>query len=574
MPAIALIARRAVGSITGGTDSLVLTASGGFLVNDPIIVEVGTEAAVGRGTVGVGGQWPALGYSNTAAMNADHSQTVNTYAWDESTGNAYQWNGSVWVLNDPNLWYTAKAIPNALITTVTAVSVDGLTLTLADSAVVTATGANVFYNNRDIFQAVSFTPGAVFVMPPGQYATVGDLRIDTIPNVTLTGYSNQATQIFSPKGVTSASFTFASCPTAVAKAFSLKGNALAIGYGLNVTQTSIVAYPSGVRFIQCSGGTMQDLLVEDVFQQGLFSSLSSDIWAYRSKVIHNEGLQCYIQWMIQWADSTGGGTVDCEVVSFKLTAGIEIFRSTGVQFIRSQARNATYSINTCGDFLLDYPEILIEQGSRISDLSFSLLNPIININPNIDPTDPRMHLGGQVICPTIIQDGYLDPDHNVLIGISVAEQYHNVTITGAYPSGPGGLIQMPNYFGPTNNPFEGMGIRSGSLNLIVDGVRITNKTSGPLYGNIHIEGGTATISNSVYDNLITHDLPVTTSNDQTNAGWIGLTAIPYLTPTDLDALLHELGVNFADNIRGNITASKFRAFMTNLLIDISTPPGG
>ena len=57
------------GTIAAGSSTLVLAATQNLKVGDFLLVEIGHEAGAGlRGTIGVGGVWPALYYATTAAL--------------------------------------------------------------------------------------------------------------------------------------------------------------------------------------------------------------------------------------------------------------------------------------------------------------------------------------------------------------------------------------------------------------------------------------------------------------------------------------------------------------------------
>ena len=78
--------------MSSGSTTLTLTQAKDFRVNDFVVVEIGAEAGAGaRGTTGVGGQWPALTYTDLAAMLADTSQPADTFAWTQSDGLVRQW---------------------------------------------------------------------------------------------------------------------------------------------------------------------------------------------------------------------------------------------------------------------------------------------------------------------------------------------------------------------------------------------------------------------------------------------------------------------------------------------------
>src|SRR5262249_43624431 len=132
-----------------------------------------------RGTTGVGGQWPTKTYSDATAMNADHGQALNTFAWTQSDGVVYQWNGTTWTTSFNTTYYVAKAIPLALHGRITAISNDKKTLTLDSSASVTATNANVYLDNQPYVNYLTGNQKSA----PGFYA---DLTPITPANVTIT----------------------------------------------------------------------------------------------------------------------------------------------------------------------------------------------------------------------------------------------------------------------------------------------------------------------------------------------------------------------------------------------------
>lgn len=84
---------------TATLNQIVLSSNPGFNVGDIVLVEVGAEAGAGmRGTIGVGGSWPALTYKTTAAQQADLSQTtVGLLSWAQDSGTIFQWQSTLFV---------------------------------------------------------------------------------------------------------------------------------------------------------------------------------------------------------------------------------------------------------------------------------------------------------------------------------------------------------------------------------------------------------------------------------------------------------------------------------------------
>src|SRR5262245_60977344 len=133
------------GSISSGSNQLTLESNPGFQVGDQVIVEIGTESGQGqRGTVGVGGTWPALSYADSAERIAAPPPAPNTFAWDRDTGNVFQWLDGAWDQWPANYYYISEAVPRSLVATIQAIN--GSVITLDKTASATATDANVYYD--------------------------------------------------------------------------------------------------------------------------------------------------------------------------------------------------------------------------------------------------------------------------------------------------------------------------------------------------------------------------------------------------------------------------------------------
>jgi len=118
-----------------------------FKVEDYNSVEIGGESGGGhRGTVGVGGAWPYKSYTTvTALLLIFRSRTIRTHGRKiratsttiiQARGRRHNAGNKLRVY-ERTLVYLGKAIPIALHAQITAVSSDGLTLTLSKAAAVT-----------------------------------------------------------------------------------------------------------------------------------------------------------------------------------------------------------------------------------------------------------------------------------------------------------------------------------------------------------------------------------------------------------------------------------------------------
>src|SRR5262245_46714463 len=138
------------GSISSGSNQLTLESNPGFQVGDQIIIEIGTESGLGqRGTVGVGGTWPALNYADSAERIAAPPPAPNTFALYWDTVSVFQLLDCAWNHWPSNYYYISEAIPRSLVATIQ--SIDGSVITLDKSASATATNANVYYDNAKWF---------------------------------------------------------------------------------------------------------------------------------------------------------------------------------------------------------------------------------------------------------------------------------------------------------------------------------------------------------------------------------------------------------------------------------------
>ena len=529
--------KTATGSITAGSTALNLTHTSPFKPGDSVIVEIGHEAGAGaRGTVGVGGTWPSLSYANVTAMNADTSKPNGTWCWLQSTtGTArFSTGTNTWTLTAANDWYAAVVYPKSLVAKV--VSVAGSVVTLDTAATVTSTSANVYFDNWAIFdnlcgqksaEIFAIMPSNIeVVIPQGSYAFSKMASVYSRNDWRLIGSGVAFSTLFSPKGVPSQEVFFYVCTNtngldSVAN-FTLRGNARFSGYGLNVTETADVhgqSYPCGVLMWACTSFIVRNVAVFDVFQDAVGVEYGSNIWAYNCTATLTDGLQCYIQWLFQWADTTGGGFVDCVVTSPILTAGFEIFRSSGVTMTRPVGNNATFSLNSSGLWYLDSPVCIVGPNTQYNDLSFSYRNPIVNVNSNISPPNPTISQGGTIYNMHISMPLPINANKDILPGIIVNADNPNVSVlsdytsvnTGAAP----GLIVMGNYQ-PPSAAFGAAAVISTGVNTTVRGIRVIGTADSPFgYTNIFCNASGNSIVNCVADTITGN-----ATGCMTNAQWI------------------------------------------------------
>jgi hypothetical protein len=483
------------GSIAEGSSELTIAGDhegGEFQVGDWVIVEIGREPGGGRrGTVGVGGTWPARSYANEDALRADLASLENrTFAWAEDTGYVYWWlDGTLFDVapHRPNTFYTGSyylgmAIPRSLQARI--VAIDGDTLTLDRTARATVEGANVYLDTAPILTAM-IAAGGTLELPPARYPVGGIVWIRDQRGFTLAGAGRDATTIFSPRGVPSAGIQAWAAPRTTVRDLTLEGNFRDEGFGMNwtgstdagtyqpVTETDVpqgAGFPRGVFFGNGSHESVaSDLRVIDVSQQAIGVSFTNDTWAYRVENVQNDLLRQYVQWQFQWADADGGGCEDCSVRSTYLISGFEAFKSTRVAFIRTTSENAYFAMNGAGDWRIDGAEVRITAGSlhpESDPFSASPHHSILSVNTNIG-VHPGVELGGVVRDLHIVEDGYVDGASIVLHGIVVNDANPNVTIDGLH-------FTAPDYV-PGSISGGAVGINSTGENTVISNTVIVGR---------------------------------------------------------------------------------------------------
>ena len=463
-------------------------------------------------------------------MNADTGQMNRTYGWLRDSGEVFtSWNGA-W--SQDGRYYLQKVVPKALFAKIVEVSSDGQSLTLDANAQVAATNANVYVDNSACFAIcgeVTFGPPAPgninLKLPAGRFAISGYVPIKAKTGWEISGLGKSETEIFSPNGCRSATIEAFQSNSIVIRDLHLRGNAHDNGFGLDWAGDIVNTFPYGIHFNLSRNCVAQDCKVTDAFMKSVGAAFADDCWARRVEVVSTEALQCYVQWLIQWSDSSRGGAEDCNIDSPNLTAGLEMFRSGGVIFRRIRTRNATFSSNSSGgDFLFEDCSIVIEANSQLSEASFSRANPIININSNIKPPDKDMALGGRILRQTVNVQGYINANNDNLIYCVINSDNPGITIEGTYPDtkNPKGFFSGPNWYPRTNN-FDGIFVRSAGYNIIVRGMRFKGATDYDAdapwgHGPVHTEGGSCRVINCIMDRPATGAF-VAQTGTQTNADW-------------------------------------------------------
>jgi hypothetical protein len=514
------------GTIAAGSSTLVLAAPQNLQVGDFIIVEIGNEAGAGaRGTIGVGGVWPALHYATTAALMAA-TPANQTFAWAEDTGQVYRYQSGAWNQNRPWAainYYPHIALPRSLHARITGIA--GTTITLDTAATVSATNANVYLDNQLYFNDLVQTPRSSLsalmpssleiVIPAGSYALGGTIIGNNHSGGwTIRGEGQGTSILFSPKGVRGAGINLQAFPNMMIRDFTLSGNGGLDGFGLGwyttletipgsssttqydasgliivdrregaVTETTFDAawFPPGIKIFQSDNAIVQDVTVNNVFTSAVAFQQLDNGWAYRCTSNVTWPMQSYTQWQMIWANTTGGGCEDCTVNGSYTTPAFAAFSSTGTHFIRSTTINGELDLNNAGGWLHQDTTITVTANSHAP-----VGTPVAGMVQISTATGSDLvSAGGTIQNMNITIEGYINANNDIPVGIVISGQVVNIQITG-------GSYVAPNYAAPSALVGP-QGIRSQGRNIQVSGFTSCGRLSrGPnhwTHANIGISNG-------------------------------------------------------------------------------------
>lgn len=376
------------GSMTQGSNILTLTSPMSLSIGDDVIVEMGGESGHGiRGTVGVGGQWPYYIYNNTAAMMADTSQVDGFYAGNLQDGKVYRWqngdSGFSWNAYTHWPYYLEKIIPHALDrVTVTAISMDGLTVTLSKPAVVATTNANVYFDHFDLITTL-MSAGATTTVPAGKFAVSRVLNADRHVTINFTGADINQSFLFSPRGCTTFSLQMNGIwdPTsrpdhlATVKHLTIIGNAGDNYFRFDEADTdgerlweTTAAFSSTSQltnnptiYVQAVGmssyyGVVQDVRVID----GLGYAIQTSVAACSildCEVILTEEEHAYIGWQIHTEgdqELRSGEVGNNLFISYKLAHSFELFKTQNIHLHDNRLINGITSSNSVSNCLIEH----------------------------------------------------------------------------------------------------------------------------------------------------------------------------------------------------------------------------
>lgn len=492
----------ATGSITQGSNQLVLASNPGFQIGDTVIVAIGTEAGLGQpGTMGVGGAWPSLNYATTAALLADTTQPVNTFAWAQDTGQVYQWsipghtNNWFNIQSGTGNWYWWLAVPLALVAKVTNVS--GSTLTLDTNASATATAAGVYFDNAPVINAIVPNAGTAMVLGSGRYAIsttiypggnpalINNPALNTPPNILFAGVGSGSTTIFSPPGAQSATVLFQYTKPAMVSGMTIEGNVgLNSGFGLIIyNQTRQPDLSTAMNILYSNYPIMDDIVVINSFISLNFTGCNYGV--IRNCRVRSAGLQRYTQSHVMLANCSYCFSQDCSLTADWMIHGFEHFASNFCAHIRPTTTNAMMTFNSAGSCVFDSPSITLTSLCQLSELSFAHTEALFEVTSNINQNLGKRGYNS-VFNASFTQQGYVNSLEETFAGFLISAS------TGLDIEG--GSYTAPDWANKAFNLSLGpLGVRSdsSSFNTSVSNFTVVGSPH-PDWGSINVVNGTVT----------------------------------------------------------------------------------
>ena len=434
-----------------------------------------------------------------------------------------------------------------MIASVTAVSSDGLTLTLNKPAIVGTTAANVWLDCKPSFFVINQSAPVGATLPPFPLIAVsvsippGDWRLsDIVSNGTnvlptngimVFGAGRTLTTLHSPKGTTCGAINLrAATPNTVIRDVKYVGNLADNGFLFKiggVTVDGFGGFPSAFTIsapASISGLVLKNIdCVNSMGRAVGIDGGTSPLIDTCSVTIQN-GQRQYMGWQIQLASATGGMIKNCTASGACLLKSFELFACKGAAMNGCSGTNALFAFNSCTSCSADAPTTTIGANSFFNISSGWLDEPILSINNSAFGSGDTI----TVTNPRIIQTGYVDAANNSLKAIQVMHNVTDVTISGQYPRAGGcsnvlgGLIQAPDY-NARSAEYGSMAVYSDAPRTIVSGIRVKGAAIGKPghsghFGNISVLGISSRVNDCVVDVI---QPGRSTSGNQTNAAYDG-----------------------------------------------------
>jgi hypothetical protein len=198
-----------------------------------------------------------------------------------------------------------------------------------------------------------------------------------------------------------------------------------------------IDYGSGL-WIGGANCVMRNVSCIDVFRKAVWGERVRNLQVSDCDSTLTEPFRAYVEWWFGASDSDGCTFTRCHIDNTHLAAGFETFRSNNIKFIDCTSKNGVFSSNSSGNFLLDGFTLKVTTKAQFDGKSFHHLNPLVNINSNIQPPNDAMLMGGAIKNIYITVEGPIDAIGNLAKGIVINDNIPNMTVDGGtirYPDG-------------------------------------------------------------------------------------------------------------------------------------------
>ena len=532
------------GNMAANSTTLTVASAAGFSVGDRVIVEIGGEAGAGeKGTIGVGGTWPATRVPTAAdlpdpvAYRAANGNT-DAYIYVESENANYinylnagvptfgEWTN--YVLADTvrrrAFYHTIKLLPMALKATITAIS--GNTLTLDKAAEANTTDAAVYYDNTYVmdpvtsqyftnaatgFRDVSPTKGYLIKFPPGKFCITKNQSFPMSDYWALKGEGADETVFYCPKGTEQVAFQMAGESLWVSD-FTVQSWAGVKYYGTDSPAGYIDQQKYAIQIARYKTGVVVENINCINTWGGPKLDAQFDAVVRKCKGFQTNGaIQLYATWFFGPSYCVNTWYEDCEYYSDAINPAYEIFQANGGGFRRVKSVNGYCASNTSGGgWVMEDMDIYIDGTAKPQENDWVIEGqPVIDINTNI---------GLGAYYPGLVASGGTIRNPHIVVKkaasgvqrtpIAIQENCPDILIEGQYPStaaGNKGLLVMEDY-----DPAEAAvtaaargatGVISDANGTVVRGIRVIGTAQGEGFANINMRRTTSHIENCVADDI-------------------------------------------------------------------------
>ena len=207
--------------------------------------------------------------------------------------------------------------------------------------------------------------GWTVTLPPGDFAISDKLEHSSYGGWIIKGAGKGVTILRSPKGAPCGGLQCFETNNTEIRDLTIIGNAGQNGFGLKEVGYNSVEYGVGILLTRCSNCIIRNVSFVDVLSKAVWGQYTVGLQVYDCDLTINDPIRAYLAWWFGVSDSSDGTFSRCMINSEWLVGGFEMFRSNGVKFIECGGKNAVFSSNSSGNFVVDAFVVTITAGCPI-----------------------------------------------------------------------------------------------------------------------------------------------------------------------------------------------------------------